>query len=376
MEDCLYALEPVSLEREREKDCNLRNSSKFTRLRNQSKKRKTNEPETGRASTPLDDAIKLFGKLIEKEGSSPPLTPKKQAYLTTVGELTPPISSQELPTMKRPSLAVQETDCLSPPRELVTKQDAGETTRLGSMTSSAPSLPNKAAVVLRSKLEKMFVPSLVQSSQDKKVDVKANSKTFNMTTVDKIRARRPRMTVGTAAEDSGKTKSFVSGDNRLTLTPRGVAKKETLRGSLKEGSVLKNEVARQLQPPTMNKKTPPAALMKKTNSQRDPLNFASQPAPSKKQRNSRLDTGQKTTRESITDRDNTQSVNATLISGFKVVGMFWAHPDWIEKFRLEVTKVQTSYDTLSSQLKTAHHKPGTDRKTKDFDTRIRRYSSI
>ena len=158
MQGCSYTLEAVSVDKEIVEYCSLRNSSKFTRLRNQSKKRRTDEPNSNLTSTPLDDAIKLFGKLIDKEAESPGFPSKNKAHLSTVGELGPPLSSNELPTMKHQSPKPKQGDCPLPQRELTAKQGKAEKTHMGAFTSSTPNLPYKSAVVLRSKLEKMFEP--------------------------------------------------------------------------------------------------------------------------------------------------------------------------------------------------------------------------
>lgn len=373
MQGCSYTLEAIPIDKEIVGYCSLRNSSKFTRLRNQSKKRRTVEPNSNLTSTPLDDAIKLFGKLIDKEAESPDFPSKNKGHLSTVGELGPPLSSNELPSMKHQSPKPKQDDCPSPPRELTAKQGKAEKTHMGAFTSSTPNLPNKSAVVLRSKLEKMFVPSVMKRSFDSKPASPSNNGSFNRSTIDKIRARRPRMTVDHLEDELVKNTSYISGDNRGMLTPRGIVKKENLRESLKEGQALKkNPAVSQARNSLATRFAPPPSIIKKDKSQKEKINLVSEHLALKKPQRARIDTGLKTTRDSVTDRDHGQSNNTTTISSFKIVGMSCLTIDWIEKFRLEVTKAQTSYDTLSSQLKTVSQRPHIDKKSKDCDTRIRR----
>lgn len=213
----------------------LRNSSKFQRLREQSKQRKTEESESTHMSANLNETIKLFGRLIEQTSKTPNQLSPRKTRLDTVGELSPQTESKQA---RNDSEKLPEPYFLEPrpfPSEEKEGKEQRTVTEPTMLNSSSTLMTNKAALTLRTKLEKMFVPSYVKKSLDAKLENQGHQSAMSKSTFQKVKARQPRLTLDTKDDDWGKSLSHRSIERKEVLTPKGVQNKKSMRASLREG---------------------------------------------------------------------------------------------------------------------------------------------
>ena len=298
----------------------LRNSSKFKRLREQSKQRKTEETDPLQNSSSLNETIKLFGKLIESTQESPTLSNAKKPYLETVGELTPQTDSKK-PRSGRESIpASYYLEPRPVPSEDKGAKDARSVTEPTMLNSSSTLMTHKAALTLRTKLEKMFVPSYIKKSLESKAEAAGHQSAMSKSTFQKAKARKPRLTIDTKDEDWGKSLSHRSIEKRGTPTPKTAQGKEFKHLTPKNAATDKKGEPPQHKPPVAGKKlSTPTVLKKEYTSTNHTPTLPIAPAhgrPSKL----RPEMSHKASGPLLTDRDVGHQSSANLHTAFKSMG--------------------------------------------------------
>lgn len=361
-------MSPVADERG-QKGNPLRNSVKFKRLREQSKKRKTEDNESHQVSVSLNETIKLFGKLIEHTVETPSKSASMKKNLDIVGEMSPTTESKK----PRPGLdKVPEQYYMEPiPFALEGKdvKDKRIYTEPTVLNSSSIFMINKATINLRSKLERMFDSNSVKQSLELKLDGPTHQSLATKPTVQRVKSKRSRLILETKEEDWVKSMSHKSIERKDIYTPRMAQNKQDVRDLLREGAGPKKVEIISKKETTTNRKISTPNMLKKEYSSVNQIPVATNtPLPTKPNRPKR-DVAQRVSCGTPTDRDVS---GIQTHQAYKMLGRKSFKADCLDKFRLEVSKLSTTFDTVSKQLRAVQPTPAHISKNSNFDKKVKK----